>query len=337
VKLTALILVAMLILGSSTVLSTNDASAAEVPGKCTGVNAILIFGVITIGGNFPANHVEADIKGLHVYRGMDEGNLTLHDTLTAYVNTVYFFMYQDDNFDHGVEYFYRVAAFNAQGDGELSDLMTIRCNGTPPMPRDVEVQVDYGSVALNWNVPVSDGGRPITNYSVFRGALGAEPVWIANVTGLSYKDDNVTAKDQFYSYEICAVNEYGAGKRSGRLFVDLPQPYINGTVMDGATPVDGVRVEIDGNASTMVTDVNGTFSFQALPGAHVIRVWINDELECSLNATLAETPINMGNIAITPPDTGPGTTGDGLMLFGAIGAAVAAALVIGILVMRRKR
>lgn len=336
-KITTYLVTALMLLGALSGICMNDVSAAEVPGKCTGVHISVILGYITMSGNMPANHVEADIKGLHVYRGTTEGNLTLHDTVTAYYNTVTFFLYQDTHTDNGVKYFYRVAAFNDQGDGELSDLMNATVNGIPPKPNDLVAIADYDLIELTWLAPISDGGKPITNYSVFRGTGGAEPVWIANTTTLSYTDDNVSALDGMYDYEVCAVNDYGAGKRSLRVFVEMAVPSINGTIIgEDLSPIDGVKVEMDGNASSVVTGTNGTFSFLALPGTHVIRVWADDRMIYSVNVTMAEAPKDLGGITISSLKSESASNGD-MTIYAVVILAIMAVVIVGILVMRRRK
>jgi hypothetical protein len=342
VKKFNVVMVVIILLATGAFSAVTDVSAAEVPGKCTDVHAVTFWGNIVLSGNFPANHVEADIKGLHVYRGTNSSNLTLYDSLVAYVNTVKIFMYSDPNFLNGVKYYYQVAAFNDQGDGERSDIMNVTCNGVPPMPQNLIGNASCGSVNLTWDVPLSDGGSPIVNYSIFRGALGAEPIWIKNVTGTSFLDDNATIEDQFYDYEVCAVNSYGAGKRSQRVFIEMVMPEICGKIFgDDSKPLVGVKIEIDGNVSSVLTDSNGSFSIPAMPGSHDLRIWIDGQEKYLKNFTLPEEKHDVGVITLHIPSSsttqGSNNNSQSSMIYvGIVGVIVIIGIVAFVLLRRRK-
>jgi fibronectin type 3 domain-containing protein len=68
-------------------------------------------------------------------------------------------------------------------------------------------------IDLAWSAPVTDGGSPITSYTVYRGPSGGSLVAIGTSTTTSYADTTV-AKGRTYDYAVTATNAYGEGPRS---------------------------------------------------------------------------------------------------------------------------
>jgi fibronectin type 3 domain-containing protein len=82
-----------------------------------------------------------------------------------------------------------------------------------------------GSVNLSWSLPASDGGSPITSYSVYRsttpGGEGSTPL-VTGVTTTSYSDSTVTNGTTYY-YKVVAVNAVGTSPQSNEASA-TPQP-----------------------------------------------------------------------------------------------------------------
>ncbi|MDD1769949.1 MAG: fibronectin type III domain-containing protein [Methanomassiliicoccales archaeon] len=331
----AVLLVACLL----TVVGSAAVSAAETPGVCKDVSAIGVFGIISVVGDFPDNWEAADIKGFHFYRGTDPDNLTLHLTLTLRVIPIFkIFMYQDDGILNGVTYYYSVTAFNSEGEGPRSEVVNATVKGVPPAPQHLAGVANFTDIQLSWGLPLSDGGKPIVNYSVYRGLMGGDTVLIGNVTTLSFTDANI-ASGTFYNYEVCAVNGYGAGKMSGMIFVEVPMPVINGTILysDGV-PVEGATVALDQNATLGTTDANGSFSLQAYAGTHHMTVWVNDRLLYEGDLSSPRGVYDMGNVSLSvSSDQGSGDSLDMILLIVVVGVIAVAAVAGIVLIKKRKR
>lgn len=291
------ILISMMGLGS---VSSGGAAGTDMPGPCYGIDVNAVQDSIMVSGTVPDNYDTAAVKGIHIYRGTSADGLTFLSTLKVYTNTARFFLYQDTSIANGVTYFYAVAAFNELGEGERSEIFNATSVGAPPAPQGMTASVTYSYVHLSWSPPASDGGSPVIYYGVFRGLRGCEPSLIANVTGLSYDDLNVAFNDSFYNYQVCAVNEYGAGKRSMTVFASLPMPVVSGrlTGTDGG-PLVGADLEVDSNGTVACTDSNGTFSIAMTPGSHTLTVWVDGNVVHRIDLVIPIGSTDLGEIRIT--------------------------------------
>jgi hypothetical protein len=124
-------------------------------------------------------------------------------------------------------YDFRVAATNVVGTGPYSAIATASTYAVPDAPTGLTAQSGVGSVTLTWNPPASDGGSPITSYTVEYRFSGTIPIssWIpipnvipVVIPPLNYNDpvtlqytvlglQNATT----YDFRVAAVNASGTG------------------------------------------------------------------------------------------------------------------------------
>jgi hypothetical protein len=103
---------------------------------------------------------------------------------------------------------------NVFGTGPLSSSAVVRPAGAPGVPINLVVTAGVGQADVSWSAPVSDGGSPITGYSldVLRATTVVRTISLAGagtsttVTGLT----NGTA----YSFRVSAVNAVTTGASS---------------------------------------------------------------------------------------------------------------------------
>jgi len=84
----------------------------------------------------------------------------------------------------------------------------------PTAPLNLTATAGDEYILLNWNPPISNGGSPITNYSIYRNITvgsGALVGTIGNIT--SYNDTGLT-NGQIYYYFVCAISTVGKGPNS---------------------------------------------------------------------------------------------------------------------------
>jgi hypothetical protein len=68
-------------------------------------------------------------------------------------------------------------------------------------------------VQLSWSAPSSDGGAPVTSYTVYRSTGGGAEQAVATVSAASYKD-TATTKGATYTYTVTATNSAGESPHS---------------------------------------------------------------------------------------------------------------------------
>jgi titin len=121
--------------------------------------------------------------------------------------------YTDNTVLNGVTYYYRVSAFNGEGEGLGSNEDSATPATKPSAPRNLATAHGNMNISLTWVAPLSNGGSPITGYKVYRSLTSGVPivtphVTIGNVT--SWMDTGLS-NGQIYYYVIVAFNAEGDG------------------------------------------------------------------------------------------------------------------------------
>jgi len=171
-------------------------------------------GSLQLTWNPPLDNGGSPIRSYNVYRGTapgDEGSV-------PYATGVKATSFSDvNNLVAGTTYYYRIAAVNAAGEGQLSyETSAVQQPSRPGAPV-LAVVVTGGTARLSWGAP-PDGGSPITKYVVTRDA-----VRLQNLSGTTRTTVDATAKSGVqYTYQVRAVNAYGNGKMSNKVTVTIP-------------------------------------------------------------------------------------------------------------------
>ena len=171
--------------------------------------------------------------------------------------------------------FYRVAAINAQGEGEFSNVARGTTNAARPgQPRSLVARAaGPKSITLSWEAPSSDAGAAITGYSIRRRASNSSS-WITirtntGSTVTTFPDTNLEPATA-YLYQVAAINSVGRGQWSPeagtRTNADVPGAPTNLTARavgtsrinlswtaprnNGGAPVIGYRIEVSADGGT---------------------------------------------------------------------------------------
>ena len=122
---------------------------------------------------------------------------------------------------NGTEYTFEVRAVNAVGASPAS-----RGSATPATVPEAVVNFEATpsdeQIVLSWEVPLSDGGAPITHYQYRYSSNShgtwteSEPAWADVTRGSSARSQTVSslANDTEYTFEVRAVNAEGEGPAS---------------------------------------------------------------------------------------------------------------------------
>ena len=115
---------------------------------------------------------------------------------------------------NGTAYEFRVSAINAVGTGTGSSVATATTFAVPGAPTNVTTTPSKGQVSLTWTTPASNGGTPITGYTVLYRVTGTTTwtrVDVGATTSATIK--NLTA-GATYSFTVLATNTVGDGATS---------------------------------------------------------------------------------------------------------------------------
>jgi RHS repeat-associated protein len=194
---------------ATTAAGTSAASAASTavtptgpPGAPTSVSAVAGDGQATVAWNAPASNGGLTITGYTVTSSPDGLTATTTGATTATVVGL----------TDGTAYTFTVVATNADGAGATSTASaSITPLGPPSAPTGVTATPGNAKVVVSWTPPTSNGGSPVTGYTVTASpggqtATAGGAATSATVTGLT----NGTS----YTFTVTAKNSRVTGAAS---------------------------------------------------------------------------------------------------------------------------
>lgn len=209
---------------------------------------------------------------------------------------------------NGIAYQFTVAASNNVGTSAFSNpsnTVTPQALSVPDPPGNVSAQPGNGSASISWTVPASNGGSPISTYTVSALTAGAS-------TGLSIQVAVPATSTVFtgltngttYTFIVLASNAVGNSANSAQSNAvtptSLPPPppaavnvsvSISGPTAVPANSTVGYQILITNHGSTAVPQVNLTDSFSAV-GATIVAA-IPSQGTCT---TPAAVICSLGNL-----------------------------------------
>ncbi len=170
---------------------------------------------VTLSWNAPTDNRGSDLTAYRIDRQRDNRAARLltssHATTTR--------MYEDSGLLPGQRYCYRVAAVNANGEGEFSEWVCATTESVPGPPASLEaVAVGDDTVTLTWNAPAEDGGSAITGYRIdYTKDGGGQQTEVSDsaTTTREYEHASLDAGTD-YCYRVAAINDNGTGLFSGQ-------------------------------------------------------------------------------------------------------------------------
>jgi hypothetical protein len=227
--------------------------------------------------------------------------------------------YNDTGLVNGITYFYSIAAQNSVGTGPAANCSVMPV-GIPPPPTNVTAVPGDTSLTLSWSTPITDGGFPLTGYTIFRqeGSQSATQIDSVGPDVNSYVD-NTVAHGRSYSYYLLATNQKGASHPSAQTSPFLVHSVLNmeiysdtharslgysvdltihAVLAKGGSPVSGIEMVLYysvtsgatwNEISSAVTSTDGNCSLEWLPtatGTFLIRAsWSGDDNYSAAEAT----------------------------------------------------
>ena len=130
--------------------------------------------------------------------------------------------YTNTGLTNGQTYFYMIYAVNVVGNGTISSEVNATAMTVPTAPTGVVATYGNQSITLTWVTPASNGGEPITNYTIIQGLTsGTETYYITLGVVNSFVDIGLNGtgltNGQTYYYKVYAVNIAGNGTNSAEV------------------------------------------------------------------------------------------------------------------------
>jgi titin len=235
---------------------SNDVSATPytIPDAPSNLNIGSGDSYCEISWEAPISDGGSPITNYLIYRG------TLPGEETFFMEIGNITSYNDTSVSNGVTYFYNVSAKNLAGEGPLSPEVNSTPLGLPSAPQNLQVMVGDNYINISWDPPMSTGGTPVINYSIYKGIISGSETFLVEVGDvLFYEDFDVTNGDTYY-YKVSAENIVGEGPLSievngtplavpdaplglsvfaGDSFVDLSW---NAPALDGGSPITNYKI-----------------------------------------------------------------------------------------------
>ncbi len=260
-------------IGESSASVEVNATTLSVPSAPLVLQATLGDGSIFLHWVDPVTDGGSSIVGYQIFRGNASGAEELMSVVEG-TN------YTDLDVQIGLTYYYYVVAVNSEGAGPSSNEVSAVPIALPSGGIVLTATSGNGQVSLSWTAVTNDGGSPILGYSIYRGLVSGEGVFLVTTgEALSYTDAGLT-NGQIYWYQIAAVNSLGEGGLSNE--VSAIPATVPGAPMapsaesaqgdivltwtapedDGGSSVTGYRIYLIGkDATTLLATVGNVLSF----------------------------------------------------------------------------
>jgi fibronectin type 3 domain-containing protein len=172
---------------------------------------------VTLIWGAPPDFGGSPITNYKIYRGSTSEGEKLLTTLTNVLT------YTDSGLTNGEEYWYKVSAVNAIGEGALSNAVYATPITIPDSPVLVSAIGGVNSVSLIWEESIFNGGSIITGYKVFYG-LSEPTTQYGEVLPATTLTVSVTGLVPGASYEFCVIAVNAAGDSSPSNIADATVP-----------------------------------------------------------------------------------------------------------------
>jgi fibronectin type 3 domain-containing protein len=193
---------------------SNEASATEPLGKPGTVQNLwgsIGTGNISLTWTAPASDGGSAISNYNIYRSTTTGAEILIGSTGGANRT-----YEDHTVQRGQTYYYQVTAENAQGEGAKCGEISILFFDPPTVPLNLQLTVESDHIALNWQLPIDDGGSPIAGYNIYRLNVSGGTGWeyYDYTDGPRYYNDTLVQLGCTYHYKVTAYSDYVEGPMS---------------------------------------------------------------------------------------------------------------------------
>ncbi len=168
-------------------------------------------------------------------------NYTIYRNGTSFAEIENVTYYNDTTVGNGVTYYYKVSAVNLFGEGPASSEVNATPVTVPSAPISLAATVGDSYIYLTWSVPSSDGGSPITNYTIYRGNISGGEEFFTVIENVLFYNDTSVINGVTYYYKVSANNSLGEGPLPNEVNatpMTLPSAPSNLTAVSGVSYVN---------------------------------------------------------------------------------------------------
>jgi len=159
---------------------------------------------VLLNWSYPLEDGGGSITGYRIYRGVSG------DALEVLGEVSFTKMeYLDTGVINGESYFYSVSASNMEGEGTLTEPVSVTPLGVPANPRNLTIRPGDTRAYLSWREPLDDGGSELEGYTIYRTTVGAQMKKIDTIGVQPEYTDSILTNGEIYYYLVKAVNKYG--------------------------------------------------------------------------------------------------------------------------------
>ena len=199
-------------LGESLPSGETQATAIDVPGAPTGLQAVAGDGSVTLSWTAPADTGGDAISGYWCYQGNSVETLLMGSYLAGDVASCTI-----NGLTNGQTYWFAVSAANSRGEGALSDAVSATPTRPLSAPSAPALSLDHvgnGWISVTWTAPADDGGSAITGYNVYACTTPGSCTNRRNSAPLAadasgYTIDSLAPNGDTYYVTVTALNRAG--------------------------------------------------------------------------------------------------------------------------------
>jgi fibronectin type 3 domain-containing protein len=155
-------------------------------------------GQINVSWEPPSDGSESEITSYNIYR------IGIPDIYASVTSHQLWFI--DYNVTPGTIYSYQITAESEYGEGAQSSGTDIKAGAAPSSPTNLTATPGDSYVNVTWDAPLSDGGYQIDNYTIYRGVISGQEVFLVIIGNETLFNDTGVENDITYYYKIIAVN-----------------------------------------------------------------------------------------------------------------------------------
>lgn len=212
-----------------------DGGLAIAPSAPQNVQTSVGNFLVNVTWTAPSSNGSTDIISYTIYRSSTSGSGFV---AVKSVSSSTFY-YTDNSVTNGQTYYYMIKASNSYLSSYSTEVSATPI-GDPLPPQSLQASSGNGFIYLSWSAPTSNGGYPLTNYTIYKtttmigdfvadnamSTTNAEimPIVTVNASTLSYNDTSVTDGLPYY-YFILAYNSFGHSSFSNDASA-IPEPIV---------------------------------------------------------------------------------------------------------------